>query len=160
MLAPPDSRGLPSGSGSQLGSIPILSLTASRSRCLQPRYFCSLDGHMAEQELNLFQLSSRIVAESGTRSPEIVRSEFGNSQEFRVFLHNVPDYFLCNFSSPDNTFAANASENPTVGDLGDSQPIVDQILACTIAKRYNTEDRSAEVWIRCTALAGSEKQDR
>src|SRR5437899_9820038 len=102
-------------------------------------FLCSLDGHMAEQELNLFQLSSRIVAESGTRTPEIVRSEFGNSQEFRVFLHNVPDYFLCNFSSPDNTFAANASENPTVGDLGDSQPIVDQILGCTIAKRYNTE---------------------
>jgi hypothetical protein len=39
MLAPPDSRRLPSGSGSQLGSIPILSLTASRSRCLQPQYF-------------------------------------------------------------------------------------------------------------------------
>jgi hypothetical protein len=68
------------------------------------------------------------VAESGTRSPEIVRGEFGNSQEFRVFLHNVPDYFLCNFSSPDNTLAANASENPTVGDLGDSQPIVDRLL--------------------------------
>ncbi len=39
MLAPPDSRRLPSGSGSQPGSIPILSLTASRSRWLQPRHF-------------------------------------------------------------------------------------------------------------------------
>ena len=68
------------------------------------------------------------MTEPGTRSPEVVRSEFENSQSFRVFLHNVPDYFLCNLSSPDNTFAANASENPAGGDLGDSQPIVDRLL--------------------------------
>jgi hypothetical protein len=83
---------------------------------------------MAEQELNLFQLSSRIVAESGTRSSEVVWREFGNSQSFRVFLHNVPDYFLCNFSSPDNTFAANASKNLTVRDLSDSQPVIYRLL--------------------------------
>jgi hypothetical protein len=62
-----------------------------------------LHGHMAEQELDLFQFSSRIVAESGTRSPEIVRSEFENSQSFRVFLDNVSDYFLCNLSVPQTT---------------------------------------------------------
>src|SRR5690348_7283683 len=83
---------------------------------------------MAEQELDLFQLSSRIVAESGTRSPEIVWREFRYAQPFCVFLHNVPDHFLCDLRSPNNTLAANASENLTVHDFRDSQPVVDRLL--------------------------------
>jgi hypothetical protein len=40
----------------------------------------------------------------------------------------VPDYFLRNLRSPINTFAANASENLTVRDLGDRQPVIDRLL--------------------------------
>src|SRR5580765_7870759 len=68
------------------------------------------------------------MTEPGTRSPEVVWCEFGYAQPFRVFLHNVPDHFLRNLRPPNNTFAANASENLTVHDLRDSQPVVDRLL--------------------------------
>src|SRR6267378_467921 len=83
---------------------------------------------MAEQELNLLEFTARLMTEPGTRSPEVVWREFSYPQSFRVFLHNVPDHFLCNLRSPNNTFAANASEYLTVHDFRDSQPVVDRLL--------------------------------
>src|SRR5690348_4874380 len=68
------------------------------------------------------------MTKPGTRSPEIVRCEFRYAQLLRVFLHNVPDHFLRNLRSPDNTFAPNASENLTVRDLRNSQPVVNRLL--------------------------------
>ena len=83
---------------------------------------------MAEQELDLLQFTARLMTEPGTRPPEVVRSEFENSQSFRVFLHNVPDHFLRNLRAPDNTLAANASEYPAVRNLCHSLPVVDRLL--------------------------------
>jgi len=68
------------------------------------------------------------MTKPGTRSPEVVWREFRHAQSFRVFLHNVPDHFLCNLRSPNSTYAANASENLTVDDIRDGQPVVDRLL--------------------------------
>ncbi len=83
---------------------------------------------MAEQELDLLQFTARLMTEPGTRSPEVVWCEFRYAQPSRVFLHNVPDYFLRNLRSPNNTFAANASEDLAVRGLRDSQPVINRLL--------------------------------
>src|SRR5258708_26508982 len=68
------------------------------------------------------------MTEPGTRSPQVVWREFGNSQPFRVFLHNVRDHLLRDCRSPDDTFSTNASEDLAVRDLRDSQPVIDRVL--------------------------------
>jgi hypothetical protein len=83
---------------------------------------------MAQQELDLLQFTAGLMAEPGTRSPEVVWCEFRYAQPFRVFLHNVPDHFLCNLHSANNTFTTNTSENLAVYDIRDSQPVVDRLL--------------------------------
>jgi hypothetical protein len=83
---------------------------------------------MAEQELDLLQFTARLMTEPSTRPPEVVWREFRNSKSFRVFLHNVPDHFLRNLRTPDNTLAANASEYPAVRYLCHSLPVVDRLL--------------------------------
>src|ERR1700687_1748639 len=68
------------------------------------------------------------MTEPGTRSPQVVWREFGNSQPSRVFLHNVPDHFLRDCRSPDDTFSTNASENLAVRYVRHSSPVVDRLL--------------------------------
>ena len=51
---------------------------------------------MAEQNLDLLQFTARLMTEPSTGPPEVVWREFGYSQAFRAFLHNVPDHFLRN----------------------------------------------------------------
>jgi hypothetical protein len=40
----------------------------------------------------------------------------------------VPDHFLRNFRSPNNTFTANTSQNLAVRDFCNSQPVIDRLL--------------------------------
>src|SRR5215469_12709886 len=68
------------------------------------------------------------MTEPGTRSPQVVWREFGNSQPFRVFLHNVPDHLLRDSRSPDDTFSTNASENLAVCNTSYNQPVVNRLL--------------------------------
>src|SRR5690348_5795453 len=68
------------------------------------------------------------MTQPGTRSPEVVGRELRYSQPFRVFLDNVPDYFLRNLRSPNNAFTANASENLTVCDPRHVQPVVNGLF--------------------------------
>src|SRR6266481_1582348 len=59
--------------------------------------------YMTKQELDLLQFTSRIMTEPGTRSSKIMWCELRDSKSFRIFLHNVPDHFLCHFRSPNRT---------------------------------------------------------
>jgi hypothetical protein len=68
------------------------------------------------------------MTEPGTRSSEVVWSQFSYSQSFRVFLDDVPGHFLRDLRSPNNPFAANASEDLTVRDFGNSRPVIDRLL--------------------------------
>src|SRR5258706_9359676 len=63
------------------------------------------------------------MTEPGTRSPQVVWREFGNSQPFCVFLHNVPDHLLRDCLSPNDTFSTNASENLAVRNTSYGQPV-------------------------------------
>ena len=56
--------------------------------------FSGLNGDVSQKELDLLQLSSRGVAESGTRSAKVMRSQFLQSDPFRRILHDVPDGLL------------------------------------------------------------------
>lgn len=78
--------------------------------------------------MDLLQFAARLMTEPGTRSPEVVWREFRYTQPFRVFLHDVPDDFLRDRRSPNNTFAAKASEDLTVRDFGNSRPVIDRLL--------------------------------
>jgi hypothetical protein len=49
---------------------------------------------VSQKELDLLQLSSRGVAESGTRSAKVMRRQFLQSDPFRRILHDVPDGLL------------------------------------------------------------------
>jgi len=49
---------------------------------------------MPQKELDLFQLSSRGVAEPGTGPTKVMRSQFLQSNPFCRILHDVPDGFL------------------------------------------------------------------
>src|SRR6266403_5495064 len=68
------------------------------------------------------------MTEPGTRSPQVVWREFGNSQPFCVFLHNVPDHLLRDCRSPDDTFSTKASENHVVRNTSYGQPVVNRLL--------------------------------
>lgn len=49
---------------------------------------------MPQKELNLFQLSSRSVAEASTGAAQVVRRQFLQSNPSRRIFHDVPDGFL------------------------------------------------------------------
>src|SRR5258708_34387840 len=68
------------------------------------------------------------MKEPGTRSPQVVWREFANSKPCRVFLHNVPDHFLRDCRSPNDTFSTNASENLAVRNTSYGQPVVNRLL--------------------------------
>jgi hypothetical protein len=68
------------------------------------------------------------MTEPGTRSPQVVWREFGNSQPFRVFLHDVPDHLFRDCRSPDDTLSTNASENLAVRNTSYGQPVVNRLL--------------------------------
>jgi len=84
------------------------------------------------------------MTEPGTRSPQVVWREFGNSQPFRVFLHNVPDHLLRDCRSPDDTFSTNASENLAVRNTSYGQLVVN---VSRRKARRNFFQRSAASWI-------------
>jgi len=85
-------------------SKPILSFTAPRSLCLQPRYrsVVSTD-RKSEQELDLLQLAAGGMAEPGASAATIMRRQSGDSSRSRVFLDHVPDYLLRDALTPDRT---------------------------------------------------------
>jgi len=66
--------------------------------------------HVSEEKLNLLQFSTGRMAESRTRSPEIMWCQFGDLGSPRALLYDVPDDSLCNPVAPDLTGPANAPE--------------------------------------------------
>ena len=56
--------------------------------------FRCLNGNMSQKKLDLFQLSSRSVAQAGAGAPQVMRSQFLQPDPFCRILHDVPDGFL------------------------------------------------------------------
>jgi hypothetical protein len=55
------------------GSIPMWSLSATRSFCLH--IFCRVDAYVSEEELDPLQFASRNLAQTRACAPQIVRSK-------------------------------------------------------------------------------------
>jgi hypothetical protein len=55
----------------------------------------SLNRHMSEQELDLFEFTSRLVAEPGARPAEIVRGDRSEAAVGGGFPNDRPDHLCC-----------------------------------------------------------------
>ena len=53
--------------------------------------FGCLHGDVAEKELNLFQRSTRSVAQLGARTPQIMRRYMGEPEFSSILFHHMPD---------------------------------------------------------------------
>ena len=91
-------------------------------------FFSGLHRDVAQKELNLFQLATGTVTETGARSPEIMRREFRDSQFLCVFLYDVPHHFLGYLRTPYCPFPADASEQFALSDVSRIRPFFDCAL--------------------------------
>ena len=82
------------------GSIPILSLTASRKSLFTTDiFFRGLHRDVAQQKLNLFQFAPGVVAEAGTQSSKVMGREFYDSHLACVLLYDMPDHLFGHFGA-------------------------------------------------------------
>jgi hypothetical protein len=77
---------------------------------------------MSQQELDLFQLSSRSVAEAGAGAAQVVRRQFLQSNPFCRILHDVPDGFLGHAFTQDPPHLRHSTEDLTSVDTRSIQP--------------------------------------
>ena len=85
-----------------------------------------LDGHVAQQELNLVQLPSGIAAQAGTSPSKVVRGEFINSCLFGAVLHDVLHDPLRHTIAPGLACPADAPENPAFAYASGRKPRVNR----------------------------------
>ena len=77
---------------------------------------------MSQKELDLFQLSSRSVAEAGAGAAQVVRRQFLQSNPFCRILHDVPDGFLGHAFTQDPPHLRHSTEDLTSVDTRSIQP--------------------------------------
>ena len=82
----------------------------SESLCAAQVPLGGLDGHVAEQKLNLFQLAACCVAETSTRAAAVVRGQFLQPSRLGVLLHHVPYHLIGDPAAPDAPVASGAAE--------------------------------------------------
>jgi hypothetical protein len=83
---------------------------------------------VAQQKLDLFQLAPGAVAEAGTRSSQVMRREFYDSNLACVPLDDMPHHLFGHFGAPNRSRPADATKYPTVGNSRRCEPIVDGSL--------------------------------
>jgi hypothetical protein len=81
-----------------------------------------LNRNVPQKELNLFQLSSASLAQLGTSSTEVMRSQLCHADSFRAFLHNMPDCFFRHAVAPDSAHFGHFSKDPSPDNLGSREP--------------------------------------
>jgi len=67
---------------------------------------------MAQQELDLLQLTAAAVAQFCTGATQVVRSNVLYSRPFAASLHYIPDHVLRDAFAPHFSGSADRSENP------------------------------------------------
>jgi hypothetical protein len=77
---------------------------------------------MSQKELDLFQLSSRSVAEAGAGAAQVVRRQFIQSNSFCRILHDVPDGFLGHAFTQDPPHLRHSTEDLASVDPSSIQP--------------------------------------
>jgi len=83
---------------------------------------------MTQQELNLLQLTSRLMAQPCTGPAQVVRCHPWQTATFRVSLHNCPDHLGCKAVSPDSASPVDGPQQWTCIDVGAKGPVVDRFL--------------------------------
>jgi hypothetical protein len=79
---------------------------------------------MAKQELDLFQLSACLVAETRTRSTQVVRRQFVEADTCCKFTNNPPYNLFSHSLAPDCTCSVHAPKQSSGLDVSRSRPRV------------------------------------
>jgi hypothetical protein len=87
--------------------------------------FSCLHGNATEKELNLFQFSTRSMAQLRARTPQIMRRYMGEPEFYCVLFYNVPDDSFRYAVAPGFTRATDTSEQSADRDSGSSRPQID-----------------------------------
>jgi hypothetical protein len=83
---------------------------------------------VAEQELDLFQLTASQVAETGTRAPQIMWREVLDTGTLGRVLHYVPNRFWRNSFAPNLAEPVHPSEDAATVDTSSLNPPIDSSL--------------------------------
>ena len=83
-----------------------------------------LHGCMAQQELDLFQLTTAAVAELGTSPAQVMRCNMLQSRPLTTCLYDVPDHVLRDAVAPHLPSSADRSENPAPRDASLRYPFI------------------------------------
>jgi hypothetical protein len=95
--------------------------------------FRRLHGCMAQQELDLFQLTTAAVAELGASPAQIVRRNMPQSRPLTTCLYHVPDHVLRDAVAPHFSRSADRSEDPALRDASLGGPFIQ----CSFNPRWN-----------------------
>jgi hypothetical protein len=80
---------------------------------------------VAQQELDLFQLSTRGAAKAGAGAPQIMRRQLREAYRFCALLHDMPNHLLAHTFSPDLPSHPYAPEKLAELDIGVADPSTD-----------------------------------
>jgi len=83
----------------------------SESLCAAQVPLGGLDGHVAEQKLNLFQLAACRVTETSARSVAVVRCQPLHPSRLAILLHYVPHHLIGYPAAPDAPVGTEAVDN-------------------------------------------------
>jgi hypothetical protein len=119
------SSGRPNGPHEFAGSRPILSLTAFRSRCLQPRYR-SVVWTLTWPSRNWICSSSPpgFVTQTRACATKIVRSHILQTTFRTPGLHHTPDNLRAECTLPNSLGLVDCAKDGASIDLGGIQPII------------------------------------
>jgi hypothetical protein len=88
----------------------------------------SLHRDVTQEKLDLFQLSTRKVAQTRTCPPEIMGSQVQDSSTPSSGLDDMPYCLWGDSISPDCSQPVHSTEDPTLGDLGPVGPFINGSL--------------------------------
>ena len=129
--------------GAELGTRSRIGLTPSRVRRFQtnsvvdcvsePLFatevsFSRLNTDMTEQKLDLFELSARIMAQTGAGATKIVRRNPIQTAFQGSRLHDAPDHLRTECARADTLAFIDRAKNRTRRDTGGSQPAIHRAL--------------------------------
>ena len=90
--------------------------------------FGGLDGGVAEQELDLFEVAAGQAAEFGAGAAQVVRGEGGLAETGTVLADDIPDRVLVDAAVEHAAGFVQRPEDRTGGEVGAAEPVVQDLL--------------------------------
>jgi hypothetical protein len=105
------------------GFKPMRSFTTLRKRCLQPKYRSVVCTETCpQQELNLLQFTTGLMANAGTRPTEVVRSEGRDPTVFCLLLHDARNDLGAESGAPDPSSLVDRTKERASYNAGGFRP--------------------------------------